>query len=930
MSIRDDFFAAQAKASLWDVAVSIKRGNPLPLDANAVYKTLGVATVNGETTTYTEDSLLEYAKTNPVAYPGQVCAVVEADSTTIYYLDQNLDVKPVGVIPTGDNKTIEVTADGQISLFGADEATAGQQPRIVNKGTAEAPRLELEWYTPDNSTVAGLKDTVGALKESVDGIVEEDGTVTKEGLTHKVAALEEEKLDANGWVSNDYAKGWEYHQEGRNEELYGSYNEAELYKSGIHFGRESSIDTGSTTDLNANGLRIYEYSSAGDNTELEITVDKITSKTHSSEFGSDDTSYEYNYPTQSGTLIVDKDLAPYAKTEDVNTALGNKADADDLTALEEKVDAFLTGDGTEAALDSLKELIKYIEEHDDVELADIIADVEALQTKVTLGTDAEGKEYTTVKAYVEAAIAALKIGDYAKAADLTTLAGRVSTLEAKPFDTYATKDEVNAKADASALDGYYNKDQIDSALQNYVTTGNFNDSIDQLNESISTITLTYATKKELSDHADAAALAYATKEELNAHKQTAESTYAKQGDSYLKAETYAKTEIYSKTEIDKFLDDVTGGSTESAASVKRALDAYIQNIDTELYGAETVNGWKDAEGNYTPKYASDNSRIDINKAAIEENAADIAALELAINGKPESGDTPPVLGLAGRLAAIEAEVGEVANSRIDTLAGVTAQHTTDIGANAAAIETINTKTIPALEAAIAAETKAREDADKAINEKIGTVESGKTVVDMINAVAGTIDFTPYATNARVDEIYKVDGETKSGVLADTIADVDANTAAIALLNDEATKEGSVKHTVATELAKIVADADADYDTLKEIADWITNDTTGAAKMANDIAALNTKVDTGDKTVTEYVAHYHTQNQYVLPAATVAALGGIKSAADVVDGEVTTVATNKVYVDATSSVGEVKAISTDILVNGSEELILFGGNASVTA
>ena len=55
MSIRDDFFAAQAKASLWDVAVSIKRGNPLPLDANSVFKAYG--TVGGADYA---GSLLEY------------------------------------------------------------------------------------------------------------------------------------------------------------------------------------------------------------------------------------------------------------------------------------------------------------------------------------------------------------------------------------------------------------------------------------------------------------------------------------------------------------------------------------------------------------------------------------------------------------------------------------------------------------------------------------------------------------------------------------------------------------------------------------------------------------------------------------------------------------------------------------------------------
>jgi hypothetical protein len=125
MSIRDDFFEAQAKASLWDVAVSIKRGNPLPLDANSVFKALG--TIGGEDYA---GSLREYAASNPVAYPGQICAVVGEAATTIYYLDQNLEVQQVGIIPTGDEKTIEVTPAGAISLLGAKDAATGTLPMI--------------------------------------------------------------------------------------------------------------------------------------------------------------------------------------------------------------------------------------------------------------------------------------------------------------------------------------------------------------------------------------------------------------------------------------------------------------------------------------------------------------------------------------------------------------------------------------------------------------------------------------------------------------------------------------------------------------------------------------------------------------------------------------------------------------------------------
>lgn len=47
----------------------------------------------------------------------------------------------------------------------------------------------------------------------------------------------------------------------------------------------------------------------------------------------------------------------------------------------------------------------------------------------------------------------------------------------------------------------------------------------------------------------------------------------------------------------------------------------------------------------------------------------------------------------------------------------------------------------------------------------------------------------------------------------------------------------IRQIAAEEVAKIVNSADTKYDTLREISDWILNDTTGAASMANDIANL---------------------------------------------------------------------------------------------
>lgn len=76
--------------------------------------------------------------------------------------------------------------------------------------------------------------------------------------------------------------------------------------------------------------------------------------------------------------------------------------------------------------------------------------------------------------------------------------------------------------------------------------------------------------------------------------------------------------------------------------------------------------------------------------------------------------------------------------------------------------------------------------------------------------------------------------------------VAANEGAIATLNGEG--EGSVKKQVADAIAGVVAGAPEDFDTLKEVADWIGSDTTGAAQMQTDIATLK-----GDDTTEGSVA-----------------------------------------------------------------------------
>lgn len=123
----------------------------------------------------------------------------------------------------------------------------------------------------------------------------------------------------------------------------------------------------------------------------------------------------------------------------------------------------------------------------------------------------------------------------------------------------------------------------------------------------------------------------------------------------------------------------------------------------------------------------------------------------------------------------------------------------------------------------AAEATAAGDATSKVN---AAKEEIKGTTD---ALAGRIKAVEddYLTSADKTEI--------TGAASALEGRVAANEGAIATLNGEG--EGSVKKQVADAIAGVVAGAPEDFDTLKEVADWIGADTTGAAQMQADIATL---------------------------------------------------------------------------------------------
>ena len=152
------------------------------------------------------------------------------------------------------------------------------------------------------------------------------------------------------------------------------------------------------------------------------------------------------------TAGIASDAALQALNGKVNTLVGEDTNKSARAIAAEETAKIVAG--ADASYDTLKEIADWISSHS-TDAAAMNSAILALQAIVD-GIGGEG-EKATVVAYVDDAIAALKIGDYAKAADLTALAGRVSALE-------------SGKADkATTLAGYgitdaYTKTQADAKI----------------------------------------------------------------------------------------------------------------------------------------------------------------------------------------------------------------------------------------------------------------------------------------------------------------------------------------------------------------------------------------------------------------------------------------------------------------------------------
>ena len=305
------------------------------------------------------------------------------------------------------------------------------------------------------------------------------------------------------------------------------------------------------------------------------------------------------------------------------------------------------------------------------------------------------------------------------------------------------------------------------------------------------------------------------------------------------------------------------------------------------------------------------------QATANQAQADVNAVEVTVGEHSTviAGHTTSISDHSTRITQLE-EADTAHTAEYNALKAIVDGHTTSIAGkaeqtaldtananitkNTNAIATLNDTTIPTINAEVAKKANSADvyaKSDVYNKTEIGTIETGKTLVQMIEEAqsAATYDDTQIK------------------------ADIKANTDALAILNGAVETAGSVKAEAKAAadiaVATVVNGAPEALDTLREVAEWIANDESGAAAMANKIAANEKAIADINNETTGILA---TAKSYAnalfagIPAATADALGLVRA--------------DNVSIVNNEGVLSVGAVSTDLLTQGTQEFILNGGSA----
>lgn len=170
---RDELFNLLETSAKWDIGVAINRTNPVPLDLKAVFEDY--------------DSLVQYAQTDPVAYPGQLVAVVGTSEIAAYIITATGESGAVEKLASVDPSTnLEEAVDQlQTQVAGILDGTTAVPKAIADANGNNIADTYATKATATSST-AGLMSS--GDKAKLDTIAENAQVNVIEGVAVKATA----------------------------------------------------------------------------------------------------------------------------------------------------------------------------------------------------------------------------------------------------------------------------------------------------------------------------------------------------------------------------------------------------------------------------------------------------------------------------------------------------------------------------------------------------------------------------------------------------------------------------------------------------------------------------------------------------------------------------------------------------------------------
>ena len=897
--LNDKFFTDLAGGASWAAGVSFQRSNPLPLDKYSVFESLTKAQ--------------EYTS-NAVAYPGQLITVAEGGKMVAYVLKEtatlnengehltddkgelryHLVLDKVGIIPTGDGESISVTEEGVISLQGIDDLeftvevegggtkTVKYQPLMTKDG--------LTWVVLSETTVEGLAASIGEL----------DGRVlAAEGDIDAIQAAIGTEATADDGATGIYGK------------IDAEVVRAKAAEKALG-ERIDNIDFVDTTEL-ADALSPYATKThvaeeiakvqvpvkgvAANDSVITLGADGMLSSTISLSYNSYDK--EIKLVGKDGSDLGSIDATPFIKDgmlDDVSYDASSNTltftwntdgeTKSDTVVLSDILDPYVAGnginiDGTTISVkrDTSSESFLTVGA-DGVKLSGV---QDAINTaKSDAATDATNK--------ANAALEEAK-------SDATTKAGQaLADAKSDAALKYATKEYVgtfttgeDAYKDIDSIVGYVNKKAEETLRAAQGGTS----------ETAASVALALQNYKNENDPKVKANADKLLTIEEGAQVNIIEEIQVngtKINPSEKKVNIAVPTKFTDITDDSGFDSRITAAQNKAdsahtaAGNAQQTANQALENAATNLTSIGTINGTLSSHGESISDHAG---RISALETYDEENTAAIEAIKTDI--LPTKADKSTVTEISGKV-----------ETNITNISGLTTRMNT-------AEQTLSTKAN-----ADDVYTKSEVYTKTYIDTTIGTLPEGKSVVEAIEAAKTAATYDDTAVKKLISD------ETARATEAEQ-----TNAAAVTTLIDRLTpaaadKTLSIRQIAADEINTLIGGADSadTIDNIKTLVDYVN--THGAS-----VATLTSSVSTNTENIGKNTTAIGDINDKLAGVSTTVAdlIDSKISSAALKSSEEVTITNGVLGIGTVSTTKLTGTISTDMIVNGSETLVLNGGTAA---